>query len=59
MAHAYLLIRDRILRGELPFGTGLSRRTLAAEIGIAIVPVGDALQRPESEGLVESRPGWV
>jgi DNA-binding GntR family transcriptional regulator len=54
--HAYLLIRDRILRGELPFGTGLSRRALAEELGISIVPVGDALQRLENDGLVESRP---
>jgi DNA-binding GntR family transcriptional regulator len=54
--HAYLSIRDRILRGDLPFGTGLSRRALAEEMGISIVPVGDALQRLEAEGLVESRP---
>lgn len=53
---AYLLIRDRILRGELPFGTGLSRRVLAEQLGISIVPVGDALQRLENDGLVESRP---
>ena len=54
--HAYQTIRDRILRGELPFGAGLSRRVLAEEMQISIVPVGDALQRLESEGLVESRP---
>jgi GntR family transcriptional regulator, rspAB operon transcriptional repressor len=54
--HAYLMIRDRILRGEFPFGTGLSRRVLAQELGISIVPVGDALQRLENDGLVESRP---
>jgi DNA-binding GntR family transcriptional regulator len=54
--HAYLSIRDRILRGALPFGTGLSRRALAEELEISIVPVGDALQRLESDGLVESRP---
>ncbi len=54
--HAYLLIRDRILRGELAFGAGLSRRALAEEFGISIVPVGDALQRLENDGLVESRP---
>jgi DNA-binding GntR family transcriptional regulator len=54
--HAYLMIRDRILRGELPFGTGLSRRALAEDFGISIVPVGDALQRLENEGFVESRP---
>jgi GntR family transcriptional regulator, rspAB operon transcriptional repressor len=54
--HAYSSIRDRILRGELAFGAGLSRRVLAEEMRISIVPVGDALQRLESEGLVESRP---
>lgn len=52
----YQSIRDRILRGDLPFGTPLSRRKLADEIGTSIVPVGDALQRLESDGLVESRP---
>jgi len=54
--HAYHSIRNRILRGELPFGASLSRRILAEELGISIVPVGDALQRLENEGLVESRP---
>ncbi len=54
--HAYNSIRDRILRGELPFGAGLSRRVLAEELQISIVPVGDALQRLEGDGLVESRP---
>lgn len=53
---AYFTIRDGILCGKLPFGTPLSRRKLAAELGISIVPVGDALQRLENEGLVESRP---
>ena len=53
---AYSWIRDRILSGEMPFGTGLSRRALAEELGISIVPVGDALQRLENEGFVESRP---
>ena len=54
--HVYLYVRDRILRGELPFGAPLSRRVIAAEIGASIVPVGDALQRLENDGLVESRP---
>src|ERR1019366_7939488 len=53
--YAYLLIRDRILRGELPFGTGLSRRALAEDLGISIVPVGDALQHLENDVLVGSR----
>ena len=54
--HAYFSIRKRILNGDLPFGASLSRRTLAEELKISIVPVGDALQRLETEGLVESRP---
>ncbi|MFN3326003.1 MAG: GntR family transcriptional regulator [Bryobacteraceae bacterium] len=54
--HAYRYVRDKILRGELAFGTPLSRRAFAEELGISIVPVGDALQRLETEGLVESRP---
>lgn len=53
---AYHSIRNRILRGELAFGEGLSRRVLAEELQISIVPVGDALQRLENDGLVESRP---
>ena len=44
------------MRGELPFGAGLSRRALAEELEISIVPIGDALQRLENDGLVESLP---
>jgi len=54
--HAYYSIRNRILSGDLHFGASLSRRALADELQISIVPVGDALQRLENEGLVESRP---
>lgn len=54
--HAYYSIRNRILNGDLLFGANLSRRALAEELEISIVPVGDALQRLETEGLVESRP---
>jgi DNA-binding GntR family transcriptional regulator len=53
--HAYYAIRSRILSGDLPFGSGLSRRALAEELHTSIVPVADALQRLESDGLVESR----
>jgi DNA-binding GntR family transcriptional regulator len=54
--HAYLAIRDRILKGELPLGAALSRRKLAVELGMSLLPVAEALQRLEVEGLVESRP---
>ncbi len=53
---AYFSIRDRILKGELALGTALSRRKLATELGMSLLPVAEALQRLESEGLVESRP---
>ena len=54
--HTYLVVKQRILRGELALGSPLSRRKLAAEFGISLLPVAEALQLLESEGLVESRP---
>jgi DNA-binding GntR family transcriptional regulator len=53
---AYLLIREQILRGSVPPGTVLSRRALAKDLGMSFLPVSEAVQRLESEGLVESRP---
>jgi DNA-binding GntR family transcriptional regulator len=53
---AYACIRERILRGELRLGAVLSRRKLAAELGMSLVPVSEALQRLEGEGLIESKP---
>jgi DNA-binding GntR family transcriptional regulator len=54
--HAYERIRDKILRGDLRFGTPLSRRALANELGMSLVPVTEAVQRLEMDGLVESWP---
>lgn len=53
---AYKEIRYRILSGQLPLGTSISRRKLATEHGMSVVPVSDALQRLSSDGLVESWP---
>ena len=53
---AYIAIRERILRGELRLGSALSRRKLAAELGMSLLPVSEALNRLENAGLVESRP---
>ncbi len=53
---AYQRIRDGILNGFLPPGSPLSRRRLAEELGMSSVPVGEALTRLETEGVVESRP---
>jgi DNA-binding GntR family transcriptional regulator len=53
---AYLFVREKILRGELRLGAAISRRKLASELGISLVPASEALQRLENEGLVESKP---
>jgi DNA-binding GntR family transcriptional regulator len=52
---AYLAIREEILRGQLRPGTPLSRRRLAHDLGMSVVPVTQALRRLEETGLVESR----
>lgn len=53
---AYYFIRDRILKGELAFGAPLSRRRIAIELNMSLLPVAEALQALENDGLVESRP---
>src|SRR5262245_5786493 len=52
---AYFAIRDGILRGQLRPGAPLSRRRLAVELSMSVLPVSDALRRLEEDGLVESR----
>lgn len=56
LERAYQLIRDQILRGRYPLGAALSRRQLAKELRMSFVPISQALQRLEMDGLVESRP---
>jgi DNA-binding GntR family transcriptional regulator len=53
--HAYQMIKDGIMKGDHPLGSELSRRNLAAQFGMSILPVSDALQKLEAEGLVESQ----
>src|SRR4029079_6270424 len=55
-AEAYAIVRQRILSGELALGQVISRRKLAAELGMSFLPVSEALLRLECEGLLESRP---
>src|SRR6185369_6309764 len=55
-AGAYEFVKQRILRGELPMGQVISRRKIAAELGMSFLPVSEALLRLEFEGLLESRP---
>lgn len=53
---AYAILRSRILHGELSIGQAISRRKIAAEFGMSMLPVAEALLRLEIEGLLESRP---
>jgi DNA-binding GntR family transcriptional regulator len=53
---AYQSIRERILRGYYPLGAALSRRQLAKELRMSFLPISQALQHLEMDGLVESKP---
>jgi GntR family transcriptional regulator, rspAB operon transcriptional repressor len=55
-AEAYTVIRHRILCGQISLGEPVSRRKLAAELGMSFLPVTQALLRLELEGFLESRP---
>jgi DNA-binding GntR family transcriptional regulator len=55
-AEAYFTVRERIVRGELAIGQVISRRKVAAELGMSFLPITEALIRLENEGLLESRP---
>jgi DNA-binding GntR family transcriptional regulator len=55
-SQVYLFIRERILRGQLRPGQVVSRRQLAEEFGVSMLPVAEALKQLESDMLVESRP---
>ncbi len=55
-AEAYNVIRERIVRGEVAIGEVISRRKVAAELGMSFLPVSEAFLRLEFEGLLESRP---
>jgi DNA-binding GntR family transcriptional regulator len=53
---AYERIREKILLGEYPLGAPLSRRRLAEQLAMSLVPIAEALQKLEGEGFVESQP---
>ena len=53
---AYQAIREQILRGQLALGAVLSRRRLAEQLGMSMLPISEAVQRLEGERLLESRP---
>lgn len=55
---AYNIILHKIMDGEYPPGTRLSRRKMAQETGVSVIPVIEALKRLEEYGLVQSKPQW-
>jgi DNA-binding GntR family transcriptional regulator len=54
---SYRHIRRKLSCGEFPPGKKLVNRTLAAEIGVSVIPVREAIHRLASEGLVDHVPG--
>ncbi len=54
-AYVYQCVRGMILRGELQPGKPISRRSLSGLMGVSFVPVTEAMQRLEYEGLLESK----
>lgn len=51
-ATVYRLVRSNIESGQLPPGTSLTEYWLAQELSLSRMPVGRALQRLESDGLL-------
>ena len=48
----YLETRSRILKGMLAPGSAVNQEALAAELGVSITPLREALRRLEMEGLI-------
>ena len=53
---AYEVIRDAIVRADLPPGAVVSNAAVAEQLGLSRAPVRDALARLADEGLVETKP---
>jgi DNA-binding GntR family transcriptional regulator len=53
---AYIEIRNKILKGEMALGEAISRRGVAQELGMSFIPVAEAMQRLEADGMLESLP---
>ena len=48
----YLETRSRILKGTLAPGSAVNQEVLAADLGVSITPLREALRRLEMEGLI-------
>lgn len=53
---AYRLLREALLRGQIPDGTRINELELARAWNISRTPIRDALRRLEAEGLVQAVP---
>ncbi len=53
---AYEALKELILGGELPPGTFLSERTLAARLGMSKTPIRSALERLQTERFITISP---
>ncbi|HTJ92362.1 MAG TPA: GntR family transcriptional regulator [Pararobbsia sp.] len=54
--HVAERLRERIISGEYPRGHKLKQADIAAELGVSITPVREALKALEMEGFVVSEP---
>jgi DNA-binding GntR family transcriptional regulator len=52
----YAMIHEAILNGDLPAGSRLRIRDLAAQVGTSVMPVREAIRRLEEAGLAEREP---
>ncbi|MEU5839716.1 MULTISPECIES: GntR family transcriptional regulator [Actinomycetes] len=51
-AYAYQSVRGLIMSGELPPGEALAQSQLAADLGVSLTPMREALRKLEAEGLI-------
>ena len=54
--HAYTVLRAGIVRGVLKPNQAIQPQLVAAELGMSVIPVREALRRLEQEGLVVIKP---
>lgn len=52
----YAQLHEAIISGELPAGSRLRIRDLAAQVGTSVMPVREAIRRLEEAGLAEREP---
>jgi DNA-binding GntR family transcriptional regulator len=52
----YAVLHEAIISGELPAGSRLRIRDLAAQVGTSVMPVREAIRRLEEAGLAEREP---